>query len=471
MLVKAQGARCKYQDPFCSLCWNALAWPVQAFSKPKTGLPLSLFDGACRLKPLVYACMQVSIAAQEVCLTNLVIKGAETQQFVVDVGQGSSVKMEGCQVEGGNADGGAVGVRGDEKSPWDSSSFAARNSSMRSASGRGLWVREGGSVGLEGCTSKGCGKDGWVVGEGSRLVVWKSSTQGNMGNGLLVHGKGSNATASACSFSRNKASNVVVQLGAEATLRERCMCENSNFGSGLNVIGKGSNARASNCLFSGNMKTNVAVQDGAAALLQEGCECDDSQQGNGLLVIGKGSTAIASDCSFINNKMTNVVVKDGAAVRLQEGCKCDRSEDHGLGVTGKGSTATASACSFSRNKKANVCAQKGAAAVLQEGCKCDGSKEGNGLVVIDKGSTATASACSISRNMLTNVIVEGGATAVLQEGCKCESSKAGSGVKSGSGSMLSVRDCSLTGNKHRPTHIQWTQTMEAQLVKAIGHMS
>ncbi|MFD6531023.1 right-handed parallel beta-helix repeat-containing protein [Streptomyces sp. NPDC060184] len=447
----------------------------------------------------------VTLAADAVMLTDLLLRGGEGELPVVDAVRGQ-VAMDGCEILGAGWT--ALLSRG-------SGSLALRSCRITNPVGAG--VVEAGTTGsvIEDCLIENLGTSGVVISERGHADVRNCRIRDARGNGVLANGEsrgvvedceitavekpglaleGSTSlrvvrtTLRDCSTGAHLASSARTELShvrilntrghgfvvAERSDPQLSSCETSGTrGSGLYVTGR-SRGYFANCAFDGAEEAAVHVDDtsspslsgtrvtnskGVGVVLEGECAAEFDQLdvaragGHGVLVTA-GANPLLRRARITQAHGAGILVANDARGRFED-CEVGDCAGHALRVEGGGNPHFGTS-SLRGAGKSGVCVGNGGRATLRDcdisGCSASGAavEEGGGLTLIR-----------------SRVLGSGGHGALIGMGGQaslktCEfSGNAGDGIRIDTDRALEITDCTVRSNrgsglKRAPSRAEFT---------------
>ncbi|MFE6894420.1 right-handed parallel beta-helix repeat-containing protein [Streptomyces sp. NPDC057694] len=433
----------------------------------------------------------LTLAADAVLLTDLVLQGGGDDLPVVDAARGQ-IALDGCEV---------IGTGWTALLSRNTGSLAMRGCRVTNPAGAG--VVETGSAGsvLEDCVLEDLSTSAVVVSENGRIAIRASVLREARGNGILANGNSSGSvddcevhstgkpgialegsttlavnrtTVHSCALGVYLTSSKQTRL-AEVRIRDvtahgfvvanrsdplltRCGTENTA-GSGLFITDR-ARGRYTDCVFSGAEQSAVQVGQAAAPVLT-GTQIIRARA-DGILLTEK-SQADIDGLTVQDTKGTAVVVRAGADPVVR---RLRISDGHGTGILvqdggrgrfensevrgGSGPALRAeqkarphiSASVFRSSGRAGVSVGDGANVSLRDS-EVTGST-GSG-VAVDAGGDAALTRVRVTGAKAHGVLVSAGGRATLED-CVC-TSNTGDGIRLDSTDPIKVSGCTVHSNQ------------------------
>ncbi|WP_318219096.1 right-handed parallel beta-helix repeat-containing protein [Streptomyces sp. SCL15-6] len=379
----------------------------------------------------------LTLAADAVMLTDLVLRGGEDDLPVVDA-VGGQVALDSCEIIGTGWT--ALLSRGN-------GSLAIRGCRITNPAGAGVVETSAAGTVLEDCTLERFGTSAVVVTEHGAVTVRGCGIRDAGGNGVLANGQ-SQGLVEDCTIGATGKPAVALEASTGLTVRRtrieragvgvyvtssgrpvieetvvvdtdshgfvidkgadphlvRCAAENTR-GSGLYITGR-SRGRYSSC----------TVRDAAGAAVE----------------VGESSAPLLTDCAVSGGEGIGVLLAEGS------GAEIDRMEI--TGTTGTGLAAKSGADPLVRELRVRACQGPG---ILVTGDakgrfdRCDVQGAGGHALRIEQGADASFGNCAFHEAGRSGVFVAPGGTGTLRDCDVTGSSGTGVVVEGGAGVTLS----------------------------------
>ena len=275
----------------------------------------------------------ISLRADAVMLTDLVVQGQDEKLPVVDASQGQ-VAMQGCDLSG--AAWTTVLAR-------NAGSLAMRECRVTSRTGAGVVVTSQTESSLESCTLEHLGTSGVVIGERGRATIRGCTVRDARGNGILANGDAQGSVEDCDLSSTDKPSLALEERSALKVLRT--VIHDTTIGAHLTSSGR---TELEEVRVSGTSGPGIVVSHGADPVLRR---CRTARtQGHGLLVTDR-ARGTYEDCWLTGAQMsalrvagassptlTSLTVRDGEAdgVLLEEDSAAELERVEIVDVKGTG---------------------------------------------------------------------------------------------------------------------------------------
>nr|WP_202451928.1 right-handed parallel beta-helix repeat-containing protein [Streptomyces sp. SID4948] len=445
--------------------------------------------GSVRIEPVRGTA--VTLAADAVLLTELVLRGGEGDLPVVDAARGQ-VALEGCEVVGAGWT--AVLSRG-------GGSLAMRNCRITNPMGAGIVeTAEAGSV-IEDCVLEHLGTSAIVISEQGRATVRGCTLRDARGNGVLANGnsrgsvedceisstdkpalalEGATAVTVARTSVHGAAVGAYLATSSRTTLSEVRISDTGGHGivvaggsdpqvtacstartrgGGLAVAGR-SRGTYTDCEFTGAAGPAVHIAESSAPVLV-GARVADCEGIGVLLVeesaaefdrltvadtggigiaIRSGANPLVRRAQVIGSKGPGVLVAEDGRGRLED-CTIDSTKAHGLRTEGHGNPHVGNCVIRGAGKSGVSIGARGLGSLRD--CEVTGSAD-SGVTVEDGGEV------SLVRIRLTSsgkhgVLVAAGGRATLN-GCEL-ADNGGDGIRVDSTEQVTVTACTVRASK------------------------
>ncbi|WNI21442.1 right-handed parallel beta-helix repeat-containing protein [Streptomyces sp. ITFR-16] len=287
--------------------------------------------GSVRLAPRTGTA--ISLRADAVMLTDLVVRGEDEDVPVVDASHGQ-VAMQGCDISG--ASWATVLAR-------NSGSLAIRECRISSRTGAGVVVTSATESSLESCTFEHLGTSGVVIGERGRATIRGCTVRDARGNGLLANGD-AQVTVEDCDLSStDKPALALEERSAVRVLRT--LIHDTAIGAHLTSTTR---VELDDVRVSGTTGQGIVVSHGADPLLRR---CRTSRTTGSGLVVTDRSRGTYEDCwlsgaqapalrvgGFSSPTLTSLTIRDSEAeaILLEEDSAAELDRVEILEVKGTG---------------------------------------------------------------------------------------------------------------------------------------
>ncbi|MGW1411555.1 right-handed parallel beta-helix repeat-containing protein [Streptomyces sp. NPDC002403] len=263
----------------------------------------------------------ISLLADAVMLTDLVLRGHDKDVPVVDVPMGQ-VALDGCTVTGSGW--AAVLMRG-------SGSLAARGCRITNPGGAGIVDTSQSESFIEDCEFENLGTSAVVIGEQARPTVRGCRVRGARGNGILANGE-SGGTVEDCDISGTDKPAIALE-GHSATHVLRTTVHDASVGLFVTSV---SRPELEDCEFASIGGNGIVISGGADPLLRH-CRTRKTK-GSGLLVLDR-SRGTLEECEFTGSAEPAIRVVEGGSPTLIETVVRDCRDASGAVLLADGSVA------------------------------------------------------------------------------------------------------------------------------------
>ncbi|WP_327249982.1 right-handed parallel beta-helix repeat-containing protein [Streptomyces sp. NBC_01320] len=251
----------------------------------------------------------ISLLADAVMLTDLVLRGHDKEIPVVDVARGQ-VALDGCTVTGSGW--AAVLLRG-------SGSLAARGCRISNPGGAGIVDTSQAESFIEDCHFENLGTSAVVIGEQARPTVRGCRVRGARGNGILANGE-ARGTVAECDISGTDKPAIALE-GHSSTRVLRTTVRDASVGLFITSIAR---PEIEDCEFISISGSAVVISGGADPLLVN-CRTRKPKH-SGLLVLDR-SRGTLEGCEFTGSAEPAIRVAEGSSPILIDtvvrDCRCD----------------------------------------------------------------------------------------------------------------------------------------------------
>ncbi|MEV5148195.1 right-handed parallel beta-helix repeat-containing protein [Streptomyces sp. NPDC052727] len=240
----------------------------------------------------------VTLLADAVMLTDLVLRGHDKEVPVVDVPMGQ-LALDGCTVTGSGWT--AVLMR-------SSGSLAARGCRITNPGGAGIVDTSQAESFIENCEFENLGTSAVVIGEQARPTVRSCRVRGARGNGILANGE-SAGTVEDCDISGTDKPAIALE-GHSATRVLRTTVHDASVGLLVTSV---SRPELDGCEFASVTGNGIVISGGADPLLRR-CRTRKTK-GSGLLVLDR-SRGTVEECEFTGSTEPALRVVEGSSPTL-----------------------------------------------------------------------------------------------------------------------------------------------------------
>ncbi|MFJ2095312.1 right-handed parallel beta-helix repeat-containing protein [Streptomyces sp. NPDC087901] len=240
----------------------------------------------------------ITLLADAVMLTNLVLRGHDKEIPVVDVPMGQ-VALDGCTVTGSGWT--AVVMRG-------SGSLAARGCRISNPGGAGFVDTSKAESFIEDCEFENLGTSAIVIGEQARPTVRGCRVRGARGNGILANGE-SGGMIEGCDISGTDKPAIALE-GHSTTRVLRTTVHDASVGLFVTSV---SRPELEDCEFTSIAGNGIVISGGADPLLRH-CRTRKTKS-SGLLVLDR-SRGTLEECEFTGSTEPAIRVIEGSSPTL-----------------------------------------------------------------------------------------------------------------------------------------------------------
>ncbi|MEU1518977.1 right-handed parallel beta-helix repeat-containing protein [Streptomyces sp. NPDC005811] len=409
------------------------------------------------------------LMAEEVMLTDLLLRGSEDDAPVIDAPRGQ-VAMERCTVIG---------------SGWTavlarlSGSLAMRGCRVSNPGGAGIVdVSPHGSV-VEDCLVEHLGSSAVVIGERGRTTVRSCRMRNARGNGVLANGE-ARGSIEDCEISATDKPAIALE-GLSSTTVRRTAIRDVSTGVYLTTGGRPVLEEVS---VTGSSAGGIVVAAGSDPTLR-GCRTTDTKES--ALVVTERSRGTFEECEFLSSAATALQVLGGATPVFSRTAIRDCADPKAAVVLAEDSAAEFDRLEVDHPAGAGVSVRSGANPLLRravitspgsdgvevcdggrgrlEGCVVEGAG-GAAVRVADGGNTylgdavlrsaadAGVSVCAGGRATVrdSEISASGGCGVLAEEGSDLTVTRtritgsAAHGIRVGEGGRASIGDCEITGS-------------------------
>ncbi|WP_329023182.1 right-handed parallel beta-helix repeat-containing protein [Streptomyces sp. NBC_01423] len=370
--------------------------------------------GSVRLAPRTGTA--VSLRADALMLTDLVVQGQDEEAPVVDASHGQ-VAMQGCDVSG--ASWATVLAR-------NSGSLAMRECRVSSRTGAGVVVTSASESSLESCTFEHLGTSGVVIGERGRATVRGCTVRDARGNGLLANGDAQVSVEDCDLSSTDKPALALEERSAVRVLRT--VIHDTAIGAHLTSAAR---IELDDVRVNGTTGQGIIVSHGADPVLRR---CRTSRTaGNGLFVTDR-SRGTYEDCWLSGAQapalrvagsssptLTSLTVRDGEAeaVLLEEDSAAELDRVEILDVRGTGVVVRGGANPLVR--RARITGTGGTGVSVTDGGRgrvedCSVESPGGAGVTVASGGNVYLAGLKVTGPGGAGLEIGGEGTAALRDG-------------------------------------------------------
>ncbi|WP_217560958.1 right-handed parallel beta-helix repeat-containing protein [Streptomyces sp. GbtcB6] len=445
--------------------------------------------GSVRIEPVRGSA--ITLAADAVLLTDLVLRAGEGDLPVVDAVRGQ-VALDGCEVTGGGWT--AVLSRG-------TGSLAMRGCRVTNPVGAGIVETAAAGSIIEGCLVENLGTSAIVISEQGRATVRHCTLRDARGNGLLANGS-SRGSVEDCEISSTdkpalaleggtavsvarvqvhggaigvyaassarvsltdvrvdgtRGHGFVVAAGSDPQLRA---CGSARTGGGGLVVTERSRGTYTDCEFTGAAEPGVYVGESSAPVLvgvrvadctgigvqlvdESAAEFDRltvADSGGIGVSIRSGANPLLRRALVTGARGPGVLVAEDGRGRLED-CTVESAGGHGLRTEGHGNPNVGDSVIRGAGKSGVSVGARGLGSLRD--CEVSGSADTG--VTVEEGGEVSLVRLRVAGSGRHGVLVAAGGRAALSG---CEVSENGAdGVRIDSGEQVSVTGCAVRGNK------------------------
>ncbi|MEU3459436.1 right-handed parallel beta-helix repeat-containing protein [Streptomyces sp. NPDC006733] len=263
----------------------------------------------------------VSLLADAVMLSGLVLRGRDKEAAVVDVPAGQAA-LDGCSVTGAGWT--ALLVRG-------KGSLAARNCRVSNPGGAGVVDSAESDSVIEECVFENFGTSAVVIGETARTLVRNCRIRGARANGILASGE-AGGTVDGCDISGTDKPAIALE-GHSSTRVLRCTVHHTSVGLLVTSVARPEIEETS---FETIAQSAVVISGGADPLLRH---CVTRRTKNsGLLVLDR-SRGILEGCAFHTSTQSAIRIVEGSSPMLRDTMVSECADPSGAVLLANDSTA------------------------------------------------------------------------------------------------------------------------------------